>query len=169
MKKHINLILSVSFLIFLGLIIWINYLIKNDVGDINFDGSIDRSDFKICNEDRIFQYYSAKTSYIGERKAIRETILNYLKSENIEFDKKSGYITFRFIVNCEGQSGRYRFKAVDEKLLKTTFSASKVEKLKNAIMKLSKWKAGAIEDGILVDSYYQISFKIIDGKIVDIF
>jgi len=169
MKKHINLILSVSFLILLGLIIWINYLIKNDVGDINFDGSIDRSDFKICNEDRIFQYYFVKTSYIGERKAIRETILDYLKHENIEFNRKSGYITFRFIVNCEGQAGRYRFKAVDEKLLKTTFSTEKIEKLKNAVMKLNNWKAGTFEDGIPADSYYQISFKIMDGKIVDIF
>lgn len=169
MKKHINLILSVSFLALLGPIIWINYLIKNDVGDINFDESIDNPDFKICNEDRIFQYYSVKTSYIGERKAIRETILNHLKNENIEFDKKAGYITFRFIVNCEGESGRYRFKAVDKKLLHTTFSASIIEKLKNAVMKLNNWKAGTLEDGTPVDSYYQISFKIIDGKIVDIY
>src|SRR5690606_9817310 len=112
-------------------------------------------DFKICNEDRIFQYYYAKTSYIGERKAIHDTILEYLKHENIEFDKKSGYITFRFIVNCDGQTGRYRFKAVDDKLLKTTFSASKTEKLKNAIMKLSNWKAGTLKNGTPVDSYYQ--------------
>lgn len=169
MKKNIDMILGISFLILLGSIIWINYLMKNNVGDINFDAKIDDSSFKTCNEDRIFQYYSVGTSFKGERKAIRESIFKDLESSGVNFGNKSGYITFRFIVNCNGESGRYRFKQVDESFLKTTFGVSEVKKLKNAVIRLKNWNAGTLKDGTPVDSYYQINFKIIEGEIEDIF
>lgn len=169
MKKYINYILGISFLILLGLIFWINYLVKNNVGDISFDKNLDNPSFIICNEDRIFQYYSVGTSYVGERKVLRQSLYEHLKKENIDLGTKSGYITFRFIVNCNGQPGRYRFKEVDENFFKTNFEVSEVQKLKNAVMRLKKWNAGTLKDGTSVDSYYQINFKIIEGKINDIF
>jgi len=169
MKKTTNIILGISFLIFLSLIIWINYLMKHNVGDISFDSSIDDSSFVVCNEDRIFQYYSVGTSYIGERKEVREKIFAELKKENLEFDKETGYITFRFIVNCKGETGRYRFKEVGSDFSKITFKASGIEKIKSAISKLKNWNTGTLDNGTTVDSYYQINFKIENGNIKDIF
>ncbi|MFL0082026.1 hypothetical protein V2647_10250 [Tenacibaculum maritimum] len=142
---------------------------KHNVGDIAFDSSIDDSSFVVCNEERIFQYYSVGTSYIGGRKAIRKKIFTELKNTNLEFDKKTGYITFRFIVNCKGQAGRYRYKEVDSDFFKTTFKTSEVEKLKKAITVLDNWNSGILKDDVNVDSYYHINFKIIDGEIIDIF
>ena len=142
---------------------------KNNVGDIAFNSSIDDPSFIVCNEDRVFQYYSVGTSYIGERKALREEIFKELENKNLKLENKSGYITFRFIVNCNGQSGRYRFKEVDSGFSKTTFKISEVEKLKSTLMKFQNWNVGVLKNGTSVDSYYQINFKIIDSKIVDIF
>ena len=169
MKKTINIILGISFLIFLSLIIWINYLMKNSVGDIAYDSSIDDSSFIVCNEDRIFQYYSVGTSYIGERKALREEVFTELENKNLKLENKSGYITFRFIVNCKNQTGRYRIKQVDNNFSKTTFKISEIEKLKSALMKLQNWNIGVLKNGTPVDSYYQINFKIENGNIKDIF
>ena len=169
MNKTINITLGLSLLIFLSLIIWITYLVKNNVGDICFDASLDDSSFKICNEDKVFQYYSVGTNYIGERKAIREEVFSQLENKNLKFNNKSGYITFRFIVNCNGQAGRYRFKEVDENFLKTSFKKESVNKLKKSVMKLTNWKIGTLKNNVSVDSYYQINFKIINGEIADIF
>ena len=36
-------------------------------------------------------------------------------------------------------------------------------------MKLQNWDVGVLKDGTLVDSYYQINFKIENGSIKDIF
>jgi len=169
MKKTINIILVISFLIFLSLIIWINYLMKHNVGDIAYDSRIDDSSFVVCNENRIFQYYSVGSNYEGERKAIREKIFTELKNKHLELDIKTGYITFRFVVNCKGQAGRFRFKQVGSDFSKITFKASEIEKLKSAISKLNNWNAGILSNGTPVDSYCQINFKIENGNIKDIF
>ena len=169
MKKYINLILGISFLILLGLILWINYLVKNNVGDIAFDENLDDPSFVVCNEDRIFQYYSVGTHYIGERKAMREFIFNYLKDKELDLSSQSGYITFRFIVNCKGKAGRYRYKTVDKNFSATIFRENEIEKMKNAVKELNNWNVGVLKNGRKVDSYYQINIKIVDGVIIDIF
>ena len=51
---------------------------------------------------------------------------------------------------------------------KTAFDLDFTDVLKNAIKKLNNWIPG-IKDQEKVDSYYQINFKIDNGKIVDIF
>lgn len=169
MKKKINIVLVISTILFLSTLIWLNYLTTNNVGDIDFDSSIDSNSFTLCNKDRVFQYYSVNTSYVGKRKVVREEILKYLSDKNVQFDKKSGYITFRFIVNCKGQSGRYRVKMIDRSLKETVFKKLEVQKLKNAVKILNLWKPKTFKDGSTYDSYNQIHFKIEKGVIIDIF
>ncbi len=169
MRKKINIVLSVCFVILLALIIWINYLMTNHVGDIEYDSSIDDSSFFICNEKYIYQYYSVGTSYMGGRKALREEVFNQVKKINLVLDKKSGVVTFRFVVNCKSETGRYRYKAIDSNFSETTFKDSEVEKLKIAVKSLKNWVSGIKKNGDRVDSYYQINFKIKDGTIIDIF
>jgi hypothetical protein len=169
MIKKINIILITSFVILTILIIWINYLIKNHVGDIEFDSSRDNPSFNICNEKHIYQYYSVGTHYEGERKAMREEIYQQLESKELMLDKKDGIITFRFVVNCNGESDRYRYKSVDANFSKTSFKESEVKKILYAVKNLRSWVSGVNKKGYKVDSYYQINFKIKDGLILDIF
>jgi hypothetical protein len=169
MRKKINIVLSVCFVILLALIIWINYLMKNHIGDIEYDSSIDDSSFFICNKKYIYEYYSIGTSYIGERKAIREEVFNQIEKRNLVLDRKSGVITFRFVVNCKSETGRYRYKAINSDFSETTFKDSEVEKLKTIIKGLKNWVSGVNRNGDKVDSYYQINFKIKEGIIIDIF
>ena len=139
----------------------------NRVGDIEFDKNLDDPNFKICNENRVFQYYSVNTNYDGGRKAIRSEIKSFLKSLDLK-ENKSGYITYRFIISCEGKIGRVRYKSVDNGMQKTTFDLDFTDSLENAIKKLDNWIPG-IKDQEKVDSYYQINFKVENGKIIDIF
>ncbi len=70
--------------------------VTGDVGQIDFDKSIDDPDFKICNEKKILQYYNfgKAVNYQGEKIAIRDLFLqNFSKFS----DDQNGYITIRFI------------------------------------------------------------------------
>ncbi|KPM33411.1 Hypothetical protein I595_314 [Croceitalea dokdonensis DOKDO 023] len=142
---------------------------KNNVGDINFDSQIDDPTFEVCDENRVFQYYSVGTSYIGERKAMREEIFNNIKDINLSFEGKGGYLTFRFLVNCKGKTDRFRFKSVNADLQKNEFPLSDIKMLEKVVRGLKKWMPGVLNDGTPVDSYYQINFKIENGHITDIF
>ena len=165
MKSKLNLFLLISFLIALTLTIWLNYQVTNRVGDLSFDKKIDSSTFKVCNEKRIAQYYSTKSSYQGGKKAIKKEIWKI--TEPLTF-KNSGFITFRFIINCNGEIGRFRVKTIDSELKENSFEIQNVETLQTAIENLKNWNAGTWQDETL-DSYFVLNFKVEKGKITDIF
>ena len=83
---------------------------------------------------------------------------------------KSGYITFRFIVNCNGEIGRFRVKMIDKNIKESEFDILNINKLKIALKSLKKWNPGeAKRNNLKTDSYYNIKFKIEGGEIIDIF
>jgi hypothetical protein len=88
---------------------WMYYQFSHTVGELSSNDEID-GDFKVCNEDIIPNYYGMGTDHDGGRKAIKNKLLNNL--QNLKFDN-SGLITFRFIVNCEGEIGRFRARSTD--------------------------------------------------------
>ena len=152
----------------LALTIWIKNLSNEQVGNIKFDSKVDNADFKTCSENVRSQYYNVETYYEGGAKAFRKEIFSFLKNDPIDFDTKSGYITFRFIVNCKGEMGRFRVKMIDSNIKETTYDISKINKLKTILNNLKNWKLGK-NKGLTVDSYYIIKIKFEGGLITDIF
>lgn len=170
MKKSLNILLIVSFVIALAITIWLNYVSNNQVGNIKFDSKVDNIDFKTCSENVKTQYYNVGTNYEGGAKAFRKEIFVILKKEQISFDNKSGYITFRFVVNCKGEIGRFRVNMIDKNIKETKFDISKLNELKTVLKTLKKWNPGeAKRNNLKTDSYYNIKFKIEEGEIIDIF
>ncbi len=167
MKRFINILLLISFLIALSLTIWGNYLVNNKVGDISLNSKIDDENFIICNKNRISQYYSVGTSYRNGRKGLRKEIYAFLGNRKLSF-RKSGYVSFRFIINCNEEIGMIRIKMVDKDLKETVFDSKSIKTLENSIKRLNNWISGSWKEEN-VDSYYQIIFKITDGEIKDIF
>ncbi len=160
--------MGLGFVFFCSLIIWLNYQMKNNVGDITYDSSRDDPNFLLCDEQRVHQYYSVGTSYLDERKGIRTSIFDFLERNPIDLKGVSGYVTFRFIVNCNGEIGWFRNKAIDFLYKSMDVGDNSLEVLLKSIENLKDWKPG-IYNGQNVDSYYQINFKIDEGVIVDIF
>lgn len=168
MKKFINIFLILSFVIALVLTIWVYYLSNNSIGNIKFDQKNDSSSFIVCKKDVVLDYYKVGTNYEGGVKAIRKEIYRLTETEDLNFKNKSGYITFRFIVNCNGEIGRFRVKMINKNLQEDKHDILTINKLKEALKKLKKWNPGKIRDSN-VDSYYLVRFKIEKGKIIDIF
>ncbi|AZA91515.1 hypothetical protein EG343_13150 [Chryseobacterium nakagawai] len=140
------------------------------VGDIAFDSKLDEAGFKKCgagkNKHFSFQYYHGpqKFDYKGEKNAIVEK----LKKENIYSEKKiNGYITVRFLVNCEGKTGLFRLKHMNSELKDIALD----EELENRLLKfttlLNGWMPKEIE-GLKVDYYQYLTYKIEDGKVSEV-
>ena len=165
MKNKLNLILLISFLGVITLNFWLNSQVTNKVGSISSDSEKDSSTFKVCDANRIVEHYSVKSSYQGGKKKIKKEL--WYQISPLTFNN-SGTITFRFIINCKGEIGRFRIKTIDNKLTKNSFDAQSIKALQTTILTLQNWNAGTWKDKNL-DSYYMLNFKVENGKITDIF
>ncbi|MCY2686017.1 hypothetical protein [Salinimicrobium sp. TH3] len=162
-----NLFLLLSFLMAASLTGWFYYQVDHEVGEINYDDSRDDPAFELCDEDRVQQDYSpVGANYRGGKKAIERELLEGLQ-EKLIFEG-SGLITLRFVVNCKGETGRFRIWAIDGEIQEKEFIQEQIHMFKTSVAQLEHWEPGWWEEKIF-DSYYQVNFKIKDGKITDIF
>jgi len=140
---------------------------KRWVGDIEHSESLDATEFELCNEDsKVYQYFNDGNGleYEGEKIAIIDSFQSqYQESQKGE----SGYIRIRFIVNCNGETGRFRILGMDEDYELRHFHKS----ISNALLKITKslnnWKPKLINNQP-IDYYQHLIFKIKDGKILEI-
>lgn len=133
------------------------------VGDITFDPKLDTLNFEPCYEDYAFQYYnfSDGIQYIGEKAKIITEFQDKFKAVNQE---ENGYITIRFIVNCKGNTGRFRVTGMDKNYTEKNFSKELTNQLLAITRELDGWKPGDY-DGRKFDYYQYLTFKINQGKI----
>lgn len=140
------------------------------VGDIEFDKRQDDPDFKKCGSEKwgrvSFQYYQGakQFSYRGEKIAITEK----LKKENIYSEKNiNGYITVRFLVNCEGKTGLFRLQHMSPDLKDSVLDEELEKKLLQFTKSLDGWMPKEIQ-GLKVDYYQYLTYKIENGKVSEV-
>ncbi|MEG0927765.1 hypothetical protein [Chryseobacterium sp.] len=140
------------------------------VGDTVFNEKLDDADFKKCgvgkNRPFSFQYYHGQppVDYKGEKIAIVEK----LKKENISSEKEiNGYVTVRFLVNCEGKTGWFRLKHMNSELKDTILD----EELENNLLKFTKslngWMPKEVK-GLKIDYYQYLTYKIENGQVSEV-
>jgi hypothetical protein len=138
-----------------------------NVGDISFDENLDDPAFKVCNEQNTFQYYNSPAGFpfAGEKIKIFEIFSKEM--DGGKFGNQSGYITIRFVINCEGSSGRFRVQEIDSELKEGKFSRDLVDQLLRITKDLKGWEIAS--NGVDNFDYYQyLSFKIEEGILTDI-
>jgi hypothetical protein len=165
--------ISLSFLIFLSALYSCGQVSNTksnypeNVGDIAFDEKIDDPNFKICQEDNVFQYYnfSRGFQYKGEKVKVNEHFQNGFKGK--EKNRETGFLTIRFIVNCEGKTGRFRVQGMDINYNAMEFHKELVNDLLTLTKTLDGWIVGEIE-GLKTDYYQYLTFKLENGKLIEI-
>lgn len=162
--KILNRALLISFFICTAIIILLYVSLTNEVGNIAMNSKTDNPNFQTKGI-ITYQYYQASTKYKGERKTIKEALINRISKLTT---MKNGWIVIRFIVNYQGLTDRFRFFCIDEKYKDIKLSNQEEENLLKLIRPLHNWEIGKV-NGKKVDSYYQITFKVENGKIIDIF
>ena len=138
------------------------------VGDIEQNEQIDKLEFKACNgNDKILQYFNLGEGpvYSGEKSRIINTFkTNY---EQITDRKENGLIRIRFIVNCEGKSGRFRVLQSDYYYQEKEFDKEIVSQLLNITKGIENWEVYKRNE-VPVDYYMYLIFKITNGQLTEI-
>lgn len=166
MKKFWTIFLVATLVIAISLTLWLHYIMKTYIGEAHYNATIDTTELKRCNPDFIPQYYSTGTDYVGGKQGIKAELIPTI-SEKITFQKKTGTITIRFIVNCEGETGFFRYNSIDSDLKATSYDSTKVDELIQLVASLKNWNVVYRNDR-KYDNYYLINFKIEDGIVTDI-
>ncbi|REC48182.1 hypothetical protein [Chryseobacterium pennipullorum] len=143
---------------------------SDTVGDIQFDEKLDDPDFQKCGAAKdtpfSFQYYQGVRgfNYKGEKIEIVEK----LGKENIYSEKNvNGYITVRFLVNCEGKTGLFRLQPMSPDLKDTVLDVELEDKLLKFTKSLNGWMPNEIK-GFKVDYYQYLTYKIENGKVSEV-
>lgn len=137
------------------------------IGDVEFDPVQDDAGFKICNPHYIAQYYNfgKGVQFNGEKSKIIDHFKKYYQANR--FAGENGYVKIRFIVNCEGYSGRFRAEEMDFNLEPKAFGKGMTKELLKITSNLHGWTVATYETNAF-DYYQHLTFKIEDGKITEI-
>ncbi len=122
-----------------------------------------RSKLQICDERVVYEYYQTQLTYQGGTQAVRDLFYERVtKVANIS--PSNGWITLRFLVNCEDRVGRIRSFGIDQEYNVATIDTELKQQLHTIAKSLEDWSRKAP-----FDSYYMVRFKIVNGKIQEIF
>jgi len=138
----------------------------NNVGDIQPDPMLDDSTFRVCRETNIPQYYSVQSGFEGEKPAIIRYFKQNFKKEKA-FAQENGYLTIRFVVNCNGQTGRFRLLEMGTDYQPKKFSDALSGQLLRLTRQMTGWLPGKSEN-IPYDYYQYLTFTIVQGEITQI-
>jgi hypothetical protein len=137
------------------------------VGDIEYNDKTDKKDFYLCNENDIMQYHNdyEGLQYKGEKIAIIDIFNKQYIPINNEED--NGLIRIRFVVNCKGETDRFRLISMDYNYKEKIFSQKVTKQLLSICMNLDGWIPKKLE-GKQMDYYQYLIFKIKNGQIIEI-
>ncbi|NNE26341.1 MAG: hypothetical protein HKN09_05820 [Saprospiraceae bacterium] len=137
---------------------------KEHVGFIPHTGFLEPEEFPPCFPEKIFPYY------YGRSRAGFEHGLDSLKTKlfnsynNFGNTSITGYITIRFLINCQGEVGRFEIKSLGTDYKKKKLDIRVEQHLVDAIKELRDWKPIVFNDDNY-DSFYHLTFKIINGEL----
>jgi len=137
------------------------------VGDIEFDSTLDDPNFELCHGDSsVNQYFNfgQGLQYEGEKKSIIDEFIS--KYQSVLSDD-SGLVRIRFIVNCKGETDRFRILAIDNDFSEKEFDTRITNQLLRITKELNGWRI--LPNSEEARDYYQyLIIKIEAGNIVEI-
>lgn len=136
------------------------------VGDIESNSEIDDPTFTLCHGDEnVAQYFNFDgIQYQGEKAAITDQFRDNYQPVN---NNQSGFIRIRFIVNCKGESGRFRLISSDPEFNDLQFDSRITDQLMQITQSLKGWKPQPAGDSPR-DYYQYLLFKIENGALKEI-
>ncbi len=137
------------------------------VGDTEFNPQLDSPTYKLCNPDQVGQYhnYGMGLQYEGEKSAINQFFKdNY---SPVKSPHENGLIRIRFIVNCKGETDRFRILCMDNSYQPFEFDHRIVRQILGITKKLDGWKV-LYKKNQPKDYYQYLIFKIKNGQIIEI-
>jgi hypothetical protein len=139
---------------------------KNYIGYIDQQKALLNTQYELCDNGRLYNTYSSAglKAYKGSKKRFRDRVLGSF-NDNTYTD--SGYLNFRFLVNCEGNAGWFEIIQMNLDLEETTLDSIMVDSLFNITSDADNWEV--VEYYEAPRNYYMyVSYRIENGKITEI-
>ncbi|THV61066.1 hypothetical protein EZV76_01685 [Flagellimonas alvinocaridis] len=139
---------------------------SNYVGYISQNTALLNDVYELCGGKRIYYVYNGASyrAYNKNKGFFRKNILK--EYENKGYDD-SGYLNFRFLVNCEGNPGWFEIIQTDLTLQETELDEDMVSQLLQLTSDPRYWNILLIEDEP-INYYMYISYRIENGTITEI-
>lgn len=113
-------------------------------------------------------FYSVGGKYPENSTSLLKKVQAYLQQKN-ETYTNSGYITFRFMVDCEGKRvPQTEVLQTDEKYAAFHFEKKLVDELFSFLKTLDKWVTYKSKEGNTYSYKAFLTFKIKNGKVINI-
>jgi len=139
------------------------------VGYINPNEAMDKDEtFELCDKDApIHDYYNggAALIYKGGKKGIWNIVNKQIKKENLF--NESGYLTFRFVVNCKGEIGRVITEEAGLNFKRKIFNQATIAHFYNILKEMKDWIPVNVRDEH-VNAYFYLTFKLKDGELIEL-
>jgi hypothetical protein len=119
-----------------------------------------------CAGFSVAHYYSVAGKYPRSSETLRQAAQAFLARRHRAY-QGSGYVTFRFIVDCAGRrQPRVQVLQTDAAYQRYHFPPELVSELYGFLQTLTEWRAATSREGRPVNYIAYLSFKMTDGKVV---
>ena len=128
----------------------------------------DATNFVICGPEKgIADYYNARKEvrYADSKGEMMRIIRSNTEREKLMGD--SGYLTFRFVVNCRGEAGRFVMEQTSLDYEDKEFSKETVDHLYQITYSFKRWRPAVIREEPR-DAYVYVTYKLQNGVITDV-
>lgn len=121
-----------------------------------------------CNDKYLLYYYHVKTRYPMATTTMLEDSKLFVSKKGQKY-KGSGYVTFRFRIDCAGKMQRVRVMQMTEDYQPMHFEKGFVEELNEYIHTLDRWEKGLSAFEMKNVNYVALlTFRIKDGEIINV-
>ena len=137
------------------------------IGYLDPETTISSKGFEVCGQGKI-----SATHHGAEGLGYKPNKWGFKKRIENKYDKKnytdSGYVFFRFIVNCNGLSGRFEIIQTNLEMEEVTLNPEMVEQLYELTKDGENWNAPKNNISEPINYYTYVFYKIQNGEITEI-
>ena len=133
------------------------------VGDIAFDARRDRRAFLLCDSTHIYQYYQVSSFFPVGHQARRAYFQQHYHPV-ASAPAATGYVVIRFVLNCQGETDRFRVSTLGLDFKARPFPPTLVAQLLRLTRELRTWQP-ARRNGVAVDTYLYLNFILQNGQL----
>jgi hypothetical protein len=127
----------------------------------------DDLNFHLCDKEAdILDYYNTDPdSHHPHKDSLRMQLAKSIDTNKLK--QESGYLTFRFVMNCKGERGRYICEEANLDFEPKRFDKEVRDYLLKQVIKTKGWKPQPLGEETR-DAYVYITFRLKDGKIIEL-
>lgn len=136
------------------------------VGYINKEKALLNDVYELCDKGALYKVHhgAPEDAFEGSKKQFRNYIITHYENKSYN---DSGYLNFRFLVNCEGNAGWFEIIEMNLQLEETKLNQNMVQQLFKLTSNPENW-AVFTYDGQPRNYYMYISYRIENGEILEI-